>query len=118
MSAPDEEMRFKEISLTVPQQTIIELGYAVRMIVGPLAKSHQKLSFDEANCLRSVFCQVREMLKKVDPEYLDRHSDVVNFYKQERELSNNWDRLAWVPAGEPVLSEFDILGAHFEKDQL
>jgi hypothetical protein len=65
--------------------------------VGPLAKSHEKLAFDEANCLASVFYWVRKFLKEVDPAYLAFHWNVVDFYEKKRELSCASDRLWWEP---------------------
>jgi hypothetical protein len=97
MSHHCDGLRLKEISLTVAQQAVIEFAYAVRMLVEPLAKSQEKLYFEEANCLTSVFYQVRKFLKEVDPSYLALHRGVVDFYEKKRELDNTWDRLRWVP---------------------
>jgi hypothetical protein len=97
MSNRCDGLRSKEISLTVWQQTVIDFAYAVRMLVEPLAKSHEKLGFSEANCLSHLFYEVREFLKKVDPAYLAFHRDVVGFYEKKRELSCASDRLWWEP---------------------
>ena len=92
----ENKLRFKKCRITLHQQTIIEFAYAIRMLVEPLAESHSKLSFDEANCLTSLFNCVRRLLKSVDQDYLNWHSDVVKFYQEKRELDNSWDRLNWI----------------------
>jgi len=90
-----DRLRLKEISLKMAQQTVIELAYTARTIIEPLAESHEKLSFSEANCYLSVFYAIRQFLKSVDSEYLNRHQRIAEFFLKNRELSNDWDRLRW-----------------------
>jgi hypothetical protein len=86
-------MRFKEITLTLTQQTIIELAYAVMEVVGPLAKSHEKMYVEQGHGMTAAFYCIRELLAKVDPEYLAHHERVKNF--NERTLVNFNDHLWW-----------------------
>ena len=90
-----DELRLKEVSLTLEQQQIIEFAYAVRELVEPLAETSNKLSFELVNCYEHLFYTVRHLLDLVDPEYLKLHYRVVAFYREKRELSSNWDRLKW-----------------------
>lgn len=93
-----EALRLKEINTKLSQQTIIEFAYAIHMMVEPLAESGSKLSFEEANCLTSLFYCIRRLLGYVDQKYLDLHPEVVNFYRKDRELDNSCDRLSWQKA--------------------
>jgi len=92
-----DELGSKELNVTLNQQAVIEFAYAIRGIVEPLAENHDKLSFDEANCFKSIFSWMRRFLKQVDPEYLKLHAGVVGFYSKRRELSKDNDRLWWEP---------------------
>ena len=98
-----DELRARELGVTLTQQQIVEIAYAVRMIIEPLAGSHGKLSFDEANCLTSVFYVARSFLRTVDPAYLDLHPEVVRFFTEKRELHKDNDRLYWEGVEEPVV---------------
>lgn len=104
-----EEIRFKEKDVKLCNQSIIEIGYMARDLIQPLAGTREKLFFEEANCYSNVFYLVKDLLKRVDPEYLDFHGSVQDFYKQD--LSNNWDRLELLSAGEYRPSEEDTLRA-------
>jgi hypothetical protein len=93
-----DEHRSKEVILIVSQQAVIEFAYTIGRVVERFAASHDKLFVEEANCFRSVFYWMRDILKKVDPEYLKLHPRIKNFYLKKRELSNNNDRLWWEKA--------------------
>jgi hypothetical protein len=94
-----DELRLAEVGEAVvfTNQEIVELAYIVMDVIEPLEKSHTKLVFDDANCYAHCFYLLRELLKKVNPEYLTGpHERVKKFYEIERELSNSWDRLYWM----------------------
>ena len=86
------EIRFKEKKVKLCNQDIIEIGYMAAEAIGPLAESRQKLFFEQANCYASVFYLIKRLLNLVDPEYLEIHSRVRDFYDQD--LSNDSDRLS------------------------
>ena len=67
-------------------------------------ENNAKLSVEQANCYRSSFYAVREMLRVADSEYI--HERIVEFYQEGRELSNEWDRLKWItPAEEKAAAD-------------
>jgi hypothetical protein len=86
-------LRFKEINLVLPQQAIIELAYAVMEVVGPLALSHEKMYVEQGHGMMAAFYEIKELLEKVDSEYLAMHERVKNFY--EKKLDNYNDHLWW-----------------------
>ena len=86
-----QKIRFKEKEVRLCNQHIIELGYMAADLIQPLADTRQKLFFEDANCYSNVFYLVKDLLKQVDPEYLEMHQSVRDFYDQD--LSNDWDRL-------------------------
>jgi transcription termination factor NusB len=88
---------------------VVSMAYLVKDTIEHLIKTHEKLSFDEANCYHSCFYLCRELLRGVDEKYLHYHEELREFYREDRELSNNWDRLSWVEKGQVRLSEFEIL---------
>mgnify|MGYP006910634393 CR=1 FL=1 len=53
-----------------------------------------KLFFEQANCYAACFYKVRKLLKSVDAEYLEQHKGLAEFYREDRELSNDNDVLS------------------------
>ena len=87
-----DELRFKEKEVKLNNQHIIEIGYIAMDLISIHAATREKLYFEEANCYSSVFYLLKEcLLKMVDPEYLESHQKIRDFYNQD--LSNDWDRL-------------------------
>ena len=101
-----EEIRLKEKEATLCNQNIIEVGYMAADLIGPLADTRQKLFFEQANCYSSVFYLVKDLLKEVDPEYLEMHQRMRDFYDQD--LSNNWDRLELFKKGDQEMEEEEV----------
>ena len=94
-----KELRFREKSITMSNQQIIEFAYLTQEII----KScwGEKLYFEQANCYLTCFYKVRELLKQVNAKYLAKHERVVDFFRDVRVLSNEWDRLHWVNCKQP-----------------
>jgi hypothetical protein len=95
MEQPGYEMRFKERTVKLTNQSIIELAYLTMEALEALIESGQQLFFEQANCYLSCFYACQRLLKEVDPEYLDYHPDLKDFFREGRELSNTGDRLSW-----------------------
>ena len=76
-----------------------EMAYLTKEMIEPLIESRTKLFFEQANCYLARFYGCRKLLRVVDDDYLkgSKHQKLVEFYKDGRELSNNWDRLSWEP---------------------
>jgi hypothetical protein len=100
MEQPGYEMRFKECTVKLTNQSIIELAYLTMEALEALIESGQKLFFEQANCYLSCFYTCQRLLKGVDPEYLDYHLDVKDFFREGRELSNDGNRLSWKSGNE------------------
>jgi len=94
-----KELRFKEKSITMINQQIIKFAYLTQEII-KLCWG-KKLSFEQANCYLAYFYKVRELLKQVDAECLADHERLVDFFRDVRELSNDWERLHWVNCKQP-----------------
>ncbi len=92
----DDELRFKKRVVELSNQDIVEFAYQTKDIIEHVLG--KKLFFEEANCYTACFYKIRRLLKSVDTEYLDlgQHKNLAEFYREGRELSNNWDRLRWV----------------------
>lgn len=100
--APEQrplELRNKEHQVTLSNQDIIELAYSISELTAPLIEDHTKLFFEQANCYHSMYCLVQDLLKVVDPEYLEQHARVVGFYRGH--LCSDWDRLRRVDDDPP-----------------
>jgi hypothetical protein len=94
-----KELRFREKSIKMSNQEIIEFAYLTQEIIKSCFG--EKLFFEEANCYLACFHKVRELLKQVDAKYLSEHERLVDFFRDDRELSNEWDRLHWVNCKDP-----------------
>lgn len=91
-----EKLRLEEHDVTLKNQAIIEMAYVTRDLILPLIKERRKLSFEAANNYQSSFNHCRKLLQIVPTEYLTKHTALIEFYTEKRELSNQWDRLSWV----------------------
>jgi hypothetical protein len=88
-----KELRFLKHRVTMSNQAIVEMAYITIAMVN-MAMGH-KLTLDEANNYTFCFYFCRKLLKMVDQRYLNTHKTLMKFYKDGRELSKDWDRLAW-----------------------
>jgi hypothetical protein len=104
-----DELRFQKKMVELNNQAIIQLAYLTMETLEPLIDSGNKLFFEQASCYHSCFYICRSLLKKVDPEYLKGHSMVATFFKEGRELSNDWDCLSWAPT-EDVNKKYFVEG--------
>ena len=84
-------------SASLTDQNKIELAYLTKEMVEMCIENRAKLYFEQANCYLACFYACRRLLQEVDPEYLDHHSEVKDFFREGRELSNDWDRMSWDP---------------------
>lgn len=90
-----EGLRFRKHYFVMTNQSIIEFAYCVKELIEPLIETHVKLAFEQANCYLACFYDCRRLLQTVDSEYLAEHTSLSEFYKDGRELSNDWDKLWW-----------------------
>lgn len=97
------ELRFKEKQLTLSNQEIIELAYTTKEIIE--YSYGGKLFFEQANCYSSCFYTIRNLIEQVDQKYLDKHKELCEFYRKDRELSNDFDRLQFVIVDRPRVAQ-------------
>ena len=91
-----DELNYQEHNFRLTNQEIIELAYITMDMIELCVRSHCKLFFEEANCYPSCFNLCRQLLRHVDSSYLRQHDRLMNFYREGKELSNEWDRLSWI----------------------
>jgi hypothetical protein len=96
-----DQLMAKKQSLELSNQSIIELAYITKDLIEPFIKDRTKLTFEEANCYLAGYYLCKRFLKLVDKEYLACHESLYDFYyrKDNKELSNDWDRLHWEKRG-------------------
>jgi len=87
----DQSLRFNTKKIKLSNQEIIELAYLTMEMIKQTYG--QKLIADQANCYRSCFYLMRNLLKQVDKEYLDQHGIIDRFFQEGQELSNDKGRL-------------------------
>ena len=75
-------IRHEKKQVTLSNQDIIEIGYMAADIIKGLAKDTVKLTCEQANCYRSVFYLVKDLLKSIDSQYLRNHERIGDFYDQ------------------------------------
>ncbi|MBN1363281.1 MAG: hypothetical protein JW976_00600 [Syntrophaceae bacterium] len=95
-----EELRFSEKKVKLSNQDIVKLAYTTKEIIEPICSQSfsskgEKLSPDQVNCYRECFYIIRNLLKKADKEYLDKHSELCDFYRKSRKLTDENGRLHW-----------------------
>jgi hypothetical protein len=90
-----EEIELRHIDKTVEltNQDILELAYATKELIEYVFGA--KLFWEQTNCYFANFYTIRRLLKSVDADYLNEHPKIAEFYREGRELSNDWDRLHW-----------------------
>ena len=99
------KLRFYEHKVKFDNQQIVELAYICKETIEIYTESHCKLFFEQANCFRSCFRKMLQMLKLVDSRYIAFHPELVKFYCAGRELSTDCDRLSWYSAAEAEIKE-------------
>ena len=86
-----KDLRLKEQKIGLTNQNIIELAYLTKDMIEHCCG--KKLSFEGANCYLNCFYTSQRLLRGVDSEYLKKHQSLGDFYREDRRLSNDWDRL-------------------------
>jgi hypothetical protein len=80
-----------EVNLT--NQEIIKFAYITKEIIG--YAWGVRLSNAQADCYVECFYTIQYLLEKVDKEYLDKHTELCNFFLKGRRLTSEDDRLHW-----------------------
>ena len=105
-----DELRLRGNMVKLCNQDMIELAYFTMEMLEPLIASRIPLgSFDRENCYRHCFYICKDLLREVDPEYLELHSSLKDFFREPRHLSNKYPWLSW----EPEVSFQEFKGRHY-----
>jgi len=80
-----------EVNLT--NQEILKFAYITKEIIG--YAWGEKLSNAQANCYVECFYTIQDILKKLDKEYLDKHTELCIFFLTGKRLINQDDQLQW-----------------------
>jgi len=75
-------VRHEEKTVSLSNQSIMELGYMVSDFMEMLDGEAVKLTFEQANCYQSVFYLIKDLLKSVDQRYLSSHEGMNVFFNQ------------------------------------
>jgi hypothetical protein len=81
------------MELNLTNQEIIKFAYITKEIIGYVWGV--KLSNAQANCYVECFYTIQDLLEEVDKKYLDKHTELCNFFLKGRRLTNEDDRLRW-----------------------
>lgn len=92
----DDDVRLKEVTVTLSQQQIIEVAYQVMEHLDPLIKHNVRPFMDAVTGYRRVYYTMRELLSQLDQDYVQEHSRISEFFRDGRELDNSFDRLRWI----------------------
>ena len=91
----DNELRRHTHEVELSNQQILEFAYLTKELIELCMKDNAKLFFEQANCYLACYYTVRELLKLADSIYVESHNDIFEFYRKDRVLSNDNDRLHW-----------------------
>ena len=80
-----------EVNLT--NQEIIKFAYITKEIIGYVWGV--RLSNAQADCYVECFYTIQDLLEKIDKDYLDKHTELCNFFFKGRRLTSEDDRLHW-----------------------
>jgi hypothetical protein len=81
------------MEVTLTNQEIIKFAYITKEIIG--YAWGVKLSNAQANCYVECFYTIQDLLEKVDKKYLNKHTELCNYFLKGKRLKNEDDRLHW-----------------------
>jgi len=83
----EDELRLKVHDVRLSNQEIVEFGYLVKETLEPLIQNEVKIkALEHLNCIRHCFQALQEILAVVDANYLEMHSELAEFYQNNRKL--------------------------------
>ena len=81
------------MKVNLTYQEVIKLAYVTKEIIGYAWGN--KLTNAQANCYVECFYTIQDILEEVDKEYLNKHTELCNFFLKGRRLTNKDDRIRW-----------------------
>ena len=87
-----DQLRLGVKTVELTNQQVIELAYSIKELVELYANAGTKLFFEQANGYTAAFYTCRNLLKKIDGDYLNHHIRVKEFY-DKYEIDNSGDVL-------------------------
>ena len=99
----------QEAEAFLSNQERLALAYTVRDLIEPLIQDGTKLSFEQANGFTCSYYTMRRLFNRMDNDVSSLHEELVEFYglTDDRELSNECDRLRWFYPDEENMADGD-----------
>jgi hypothetical protein len=81
------------MKVNLTNQEIVKFAYITKEIIGYAWGN--KLSNAQANCYIECFYTIKDILEKVDKEYLNKHLEISNYFLKGKRLISENDQLQW-----------------------
>jgi hypothetical protein len=81
------------MKVNLTNQEIVKFAYITKEIIGYAWGT--KLSNAQANCYIECFYTIKDLLEKLDKEYLNKHPEISNYFLKDKRLTSFNDQLQW-----------------------
>jgi len=81
------------MKVNLTHQEVIKLAYVTKEIIE--YAWGRKLSNAQANCYVECFYTLQDLLAEIDKKYITKHNELLNFFTEDRRLTNVNDQLQW-----------------------
>jgi hypothetical protein len=81
------------MKVNLTNQEIVKFAYITKEIIGYAWGT--KLSNAQANCYIECFYTIKDVLEKIDKEYLNKHLEIYNYFLKGKRLISENDQLQW-----------------------
>jgi hypothetical protein len=87
------------MKVNLTNQEIIKFAYITKEIIG--YAWGMKLTNAQANCYIECFYTIKDILDKLDKEYLNKHAELSNYFLKGKRLTSENDQLQWEKEWKP-----------------
>lgn len=81
------------MKVNLTSQEIVKFAYITKEIIG-FAWGKQ-LSNAQANCYIECFYTIKDLLDRIDQDYLKKHTELINYFLRGKRLTSENDQLQW-----------------------
>jgi hypothetical protein len=81
------------MKVNLTSQEIVKFAYITKEIIG--YAWGKQLSNAQANCYIECFYTIKDLLDKVDQDYLKKHTELINYFLRGKRLTSENDQLQW-----------------------
>lgn len=81
------------MKVNLTSQEIVKFAYITKEIIG--YAWGKQLSNAQSNCYIECFYTIKDLLDKVDQEYLSKHPELINYFLRGKRLTSENDQLQW-----------------------